>query len=223
MRSHISILFLELYTKKDGYKKVKELLQEENTVLLQSAVEILSFIELSSLQAKETYTLFRELMKTHNSSLDKTILISSNKIKDKHKVFEKILELYALNENLEIKYSLSKILLFNKTKDLNKRWFQACLFSLVNIKNYDKDLLRNIGFILNNILEEKEEYKIIIEYFKQGIKECQLQDHFPTKEFSFFIKNFSLNHKSTFDKFIQELNSSNEKEVKKLASYFTLN
>ena len=159
-------------------------------------------------------------METKNINVEQTILFSSNKIKDKDSSFENILELYAKDERLEIKYSLSKILLLNKCKDLETLWFRTCLFSLSSINKYDKEILRNISFILNNIINEKQNYEIIIEFFKEGIKAAQIQNNFPKKDFTLFIKNFSQNHPTLFNDFGKEINASKNSELIKILSYF---
>lgn len=175
MISHISILFLSIYKNKNQYKEIKKLFEYENIFLTQSAIEIVSFIKLSDKEAKEIFYIFTKLLKIKNMNLDKNIISSSNKMKDENSDFEDILELYSEDIRLEIKYSISKILLLNKSKDLEKDWFKTCLFSLSSINNYDKDILRNISFILNNIINEKQDYKIIREFFDKARKESEIK------------------------------------------------
>lgn len=220
MVSHISILFLALYKSKKQYKELIKLIENKNIFVLQSAIEILSFVKLSSFQSKEVFSLFTTFLEKKNLNLDKTILLTASKLKDDYVCFENILELYAKDKREEIKYSISKVLLTNKTKDLEKPWFINCLLSLSELDNYEKELLRNISFILNNIINEKQDYKIIIEFFKKYIREMQTQKVFPHKDFSFFIKNFSKNHKTIFDEFIKEINFSNNEDLIKLSSSF---
>ena len=161
-------------------------------------------------------------MKTDNLNFDKTILSSSDKMKENNSSFENILESYAKNEQLEIKYSLSKILLLNKCKNLEKSWFRTCFFSLSSVNIYDKEILRNISFILNNIINEKQDYKIIIDFFKEGIKKAAIQNNFPKKDFSAFIKNFTQNNSSVFNDFTKEINASKNEALIKILSYFKI-
>lgn len=220
MVSHISILFLAFYKSKKQYKELVKLIDNKNIFIVQSAVEIFSFFKLSSAQSKEVFSLFTSLFEKKELNLDKTILLTASKLKDEYVCFENILELYVKDEREEIKYSISKILLVNKTKDLEKPWFKSSLFSLTNLNNYDKEVLRNISFILNNIINEKQDYKIIIEFFKKYISETEIKTDFPQKDFSFFIKNFSQNHKTIFDEFLKEINFSKNEDLIKLSSFF---
>ncbi len=173
MISHISILFLSIYKNKDQYKELKKLFKNDNIYILQSAVELSCLINLSLNNAKEILVLFNDLKEKNSINLDKTILSSASKIKEKYEIFENILELYSTDKRVEIKYALSKILLLNKSKDITKPWFKMCLFSFGELNTYDKDILRNISFILNNIINETEDYKTLIEFFKKYLEESK--------------------------------------------------
>jgi len=222
MVSSLNILFISLYEKNKPYKTILELFQDKNIFIIQSAMEISALIRLSPKETKRIYEIFIRLMKTKNLNFDKTILSSSNKMKRKNRIFENIFELYAKDERQEIKYSLSKILLLNKCKDLKKPWFKLCLFSLSSINKYNKETLRNISFILNNIINEKQDYKIIIEFFKEGIKTAQIQNAFPKKDFSLFIKNFSQNHPILFNEFNKDIKACMDIDLIKVLSYFQI-
>ena len=220
MTSPLNILFISLYENNKAYERMQELFQNKNIFILQSAIEISALIKLLPRETEEVYEIFLKLMEIKNINVDKTILFSSNKIKEKDGNFENILELYAKDERLEIKYSLSKILLLNKCKDVEKLWFRTCLFSLSSINKYDKEILRNISFILNNIINEKQDYEIIIEFLKEGIKAAQIQNNFPKKDFTLFIKNFSQNHPTLFNEFKKDIKTNMDIDLIKILSYF---
>lgn len=88
MISHITILFLALYKKKNPFKRVEKLLEKENIFLLQAMTETLGFIKLSKKELHEIISIFKKLRKIDNIDLNNTILKTTNKLKDKFSVFK---------------------------------------------------------------------------------------------------------------------------------------
>lgn len=219
MITHLSILF-ETVINNEKYSHIKDLLDNNNLFLVRSSIESISTLILSLKQAKEILNIFITLKKKNNIKLDKNIILASDKLKNKFYIFEDLLISYSSSDSSEIKYSISKVLLLNKAKDLNKDWFRECLFSLGNLNSYNKEILRNISFILNNILVEKNEYKIIIEFLELASSKYKIENEFPEKELSLFIRNFPLKHKDLFESFIQEINDSNNTALIKISKYF---
>lgn len=216
---HISAILIELHSNNESqYKTIINYLESNNIIRLQCAISYIHLFNFSDEELKNIFEQFKEKVKLSNKEIDKAVLYSSNNLIEKgFEYFSEILFLYIDNNDIEVKYNLSQILMFSCKNHIYKEWFRKLFNSIIDVDIDKQHIIHNIESVLKEFLK-LDDYYFIKEFLYKWIEKGNLSSISSKNTLSTFGRDF--NEYKLFSKFITEsLVYENSKLHKVLADF----
>ena len=201
---HISAILIELHnsSNESQYKTITDYLKSNDTIQLQCAISYIHLFNFSNDELKEIFKLFKEKTKLSITEIDRALIYSSYDLIEKgYEKFSEILLLYLDNNDIEIKFNLSQILMFSGEKYVSKEWFKKLFNSIIDVDIDNQNIILNIELILNNLLKI-DDYDFIKIFLYKWIEKGNLYSISSKNTLSTFIHEF--NKHKLFSKFVTE-------------------
>ncbi|MDY0194313.1 MAG: hypothetical protein RBR93_12440 [Aliarcobacter butzleri] len=201
---HISAILVVLHNSgnESQYNTIVNYLKNDNIVQIQCAISYIHLFNFSDNELKDIFELFKEKAKLSIGEIDKVLLYSSYDLIEKgYEYFSEILLLYIDNDDLEIKFNLSQILMFFGEKNLNKEWFRK-LFNSIIVVDIDKEgIIFNIESVLREFLKI-DDYNFVKNFLYKWVEKGNLSSISSKKTLSTFKHEF--NEHKLFSQFVTE-------------------
>ena len=186
------------------------------------AINTIANIELSEEEIVEVSILFDNSINMKNQQYLYMILYSCNKLKDKYPQFKNLLLKFAQFDDKNLKYHISRVLMFNKGDEAYSEWFKECLLSLSDTLHEEKGIINNLNYTFVNILEATNNYSVIKDFFLKWVQDSNITESFPQKSLEYFIHEFTSKYSILNNKFITEILNSENSDMHSIMSYLTV-
>lgn len=201
---HIAAILIELHNSSNEfqYKTIIDYLKSSNIIRLQCAISYIHLFNFSDDELNEIFELFKEKAKLSIAEIDKALLYSSRNLIEKgYEYFSEILLLYIGNDDFEIKFNLSQILMFSAEKYIRKEWFRKLFNSIIDVDINNQNIFSNIESVLEKFLKI-DDYDFIKEFLYKWIEKGSLSSTSSKNILSSFKHEF--NEHKLFSKFVTE-------------------
>lgn len=201
---HIAAILIELHnsSNESQYKTIINYLKSSNIIQQQCAISYIHLFNFSDEELKEIFELFKEKTKLFNAEIDKALLYCSYDLIEKgYEYFSEILLLYIDNDDIEIKFNLSQVLMFSCKKHLNKEWFRRLFNSIIDVDIDNQNIIFNIESVLTELLK-KDDYNFVKDFLYRWIEKGNLSSISAKNTLHTFKHEF--NEHKLFSKFVTE-------------------
>lgn len=201
---HIAAILIELHNSSNEfqYKTIIDYLKSSNIIRLQCAISYIHLFNFSDDELNEIFELFKEKAKLSIAEIDKALLYSSRNLIEKgYEYFSEILLFYIGNDDFEIKFNLSQILMFSAEKYIRKEWFRKLFNSIIDVDINNQNIFSNIESVLEKFLKI-DDYDFIKEFLCKWIEKGSLSSTSSKNILSSFKHEF--NEHKLFSKFVTE-------------------
>ncbi|WP_373072083.1 hypothetical protein [Sulfurimonas sp.] len=201
---HIAAILIELHNSNDEsqYKTIIDYLKSNNIIQQQCAISYIHLFDFSDDELKEIFELFKEKAKLSNAEIDRALLYSSYDLIEKGcEYFSEILLLYIDNNDIEIKFNLSQILMYASKKHITKEWFRELFNSIIDVDIDKQHVIFNIESVLKEFLK-LDDYDFIRDFLYKWVEKGNLSSISSKNTLSTFKHEF--NEHKLFSKFVTE-------------------
>ncbi|BAF72560.1 hypothetical protein [Sulfurovum sp. NBC37-1] len=181
-------------------------LKNNDVIKIRSAIGFLHQYDFSENEYQLIFEELKKISKLQNKEIDREIIYKSSDMLEKgYEYFSELLLLYISNNiDLDLRYDISQVLMYQDEKYSKEEWYKKIFMSLAYLE-YDTSIANNIEQILIQYLKNKE-YDFIEKFIDAWINNSDIYTH----EISTFFADFS--EDGYFSKFITKaLNSENYK------------
>ena len=201
---HVSAILVELHNSnhESQHNTIINYLKNNNSIQLQCAISYIQQFNFSDEELKKVFELFKEKVNISNKEIDRELLYSSYDLIEKgYEYFSEILLLYIDNDDFEIKFNLSQILMFSAEKYIRKEWFRKLFNSIIDVDINNQNISSNIESVLEKFLKI-DDYDFIKEFLYKWIEKGNLSSTSSKNILSSFRHEF--NEHKFFSKFVTE-------------------
>ena len=188
------VLLVILHNKygESQYETIIDYLSDDASLIkLKIAIPYIASFDFTKQQLKKILKLFKEKHELNNNEIDRGLLYSSyDLIKKGYGSFSELLLLYANSSDLDIKYSLSQILMLGDNDYAGKDWFKKCFMSLCDTNIGDQAIIDNIDMVLCEYVK-KDSYDFIKEFLYKWVESSNISTRFSSNTLSSFSLELS--------------------------------
>ena len=184
---HVSAILVELHNSnhESQHNTIINYLKNNNSIQLQCAISYIQQFNFSDEELKKVFELFKEKVNISNKEIDRELLYSSYDLIEKgYEYFSEILLLYIDNDDFEIKFNLSQILMFSAEKYIRKEWFRKLFNSIIDVDINNQNISSNIESVLEKFLKI-DDYDFINEFLYKCIEKGSISST-STKKYNLF-------------------------------------